>query len=613
MMNIEGQTYPFITKYKPLAFFLIFSILLHALFLYHITTLSFSFPHLVKTKKPLQPFKECLALDAQKQISLNKTFSRFYPFLSAKGYKGKKNPSFEKGGQIGKDISSLDLQFSQGLDAYTLINTQKNALDLLALSSSETKSNAIWQHIPVNLLVKTPLILDEALFTKDLIYKEKGLNIEPQIVNEHTNILSSHLKVASKNIDRNAFEMELNPMGPASIDVIDMNKLQSDQLFAFTLDDKGFFSEKPMLQHELEDSALFDHEIQTEHEINTHLEEGKLLLKSQHFSHTTKCCKIPNSPFYVFEITLHPLPHFAFDILDQHFLFLLDRSSSIDKEVFDSFKRAISSALNLLPKEATFNLEVFDSNSQKLSTLPLKAQRKNLFKAKTYLETHDAGGLFASTDLFKALSNAFQEKTPAISNVILLSDGDTFITQSNQMKKLREFIRSISKKHLLHTVATGSKNNLPLLHLLAKLNGGELLYKDHSTHLEKTFSPFIQSLLAPIATNVLITIAKEHKQQNISLLIPKHRTPILYASKPYRIYGIVDSLDSFTLFLQGSAKDGVMTLKKHIELTATKEEPYLLQEAEIQNSLDALEKYIKDGNNKHLKHLKVYIPTLKDG
>ena len=604
-MNIENQSYPLSAKSKPSFFTILISLCVHLGFLLWIASISFSFPHLIKSKPTLTPYKEYTAYDAKRQASLNKTFSRFYPFITSKG-RGNKTPSFENSGQLGEDLSSLKTSFSQGQDSYTLINTQKNALNLLALSTPTEKGNSLKQHIPANLFLKTPFLIEDALFVKDLIQKEKELNIEQAPQSVETNILSSHVATSSKDLTLNPFELDLNPSSSLSVDVIDLKEMQSDPLFAFTIDDKGSFNEKPLTSLEWIDTEL---EETPSDDLLLDLDDTKVLIKSQHFSHTVKCFKIKNSSHYLFEITLHPMPHFAFDILNQHFLFLMDRSNSIGKMAFQSYKRAVSFGLNLLPKNATFNVHVFDSTTQKLHLNPLPAVRKNLFKAKSYLETQEPGGLFASTDLFKALKESFTEDSHSLCNVILLSDGDTFITQSNQMKKLKEFIQSMPNKYVLHTVATGKNNNLALLNLLAKLNQGELLYKKDGSTLEKAFSSFIQSIIAPIAKDVLVTVVKDSKTQLVRLIIPKHRLSPLYASRPYRIYGITDELASFTLFLQGVGTDGVITIKKTINLKQTQQEPSILQELHMQKSLDHVETYIQDGDPSHLQKVNIFIPS----
>lgn len=130
---------------------------------------------------------------------------------------------------------------------------------------------------------------------------------------------------------------------PKRVDHLSMIKLQVNRPMTFI----GPF-------HYMENFALLPN-----------LEDLRTISYRDEFASTTSAMPKDNGEYY-FSITLTPNEHIAFPPIPQTVFFLIDRSSHISVEQFNSFQRGVIRALPYLPHNSRFNIAFFD---QKISLL----------------------------------------------------------------------------------------------------------------------------------------------------------------------------------------------------------------------------------------------------
>lgn len=536
-------------------------------------------------------------IPATKERALHKTLNRFFPFLQAYGSKGdrqsnKKEPSAISLPQEKREGSSI------GQDPIHLINLNASGPEILAFSSGNSDQSLEDMQTPANFPFDAPLTLEPADITKRLISSaEKALGDDG--FDEKTpgiDIISSALLLAEENAVTNPFDLEsklfdradhIASGGPKA----SLFEKPTEKLIGTDSAILPPLEEPPELFENTATDAPHVHmDSHTLNEVESHCgDEG--LVPNEHFRCTSTCFQLKDSSLYAFAIELWPTETAFFESLPQEVYFLIDRSHSIEKRQFDLFKRAISHTLGLLPKKSHFNLCVFDNRVTSLDEDKLSATRRHLVRAKTFLIGQDHGGIFASTDVFKAINWAVN-KSPknALCTAILLTDGDTFLSPSEQMDHLYDFTKARSKNFSLFTVASGCKNNLGLMKSLAELSLGHLVYEPKLPEFERTFASFVKSIARPIAKDITLATISGNNNQKITWFTPPSRLPILYAKKPYILYGYTNEPVDFTLFIHAKGAKGPITIKKNIQIKPSHSAPdSILQEVELQEALQKME------------------------
>jgi Ca-activated chloride channel family protein len=169
--------------------------------------------------------------------------------------------------------------------------------------------------------------------------------------------------------------------------------------------------------------------------------------------------------------------------MKQNYYFLIDRSNSIEKHRYQTFKRAVAKALTALHKDDTFNIIIFDSKITRLSEKPLAYTKKSIQLAEEFLEKQEHGSYFAATDIYSALSKIVPSDVPddEANTAILITDGDSTMHPEKQRKLIQAWLEKNNNKVTLYTACVGEGNNKTLLDLLSSLSRGALLYSDTHT------------------------------------------------------------------------------------------------------------------------------------
>ncbi|MBS0624149.1 MAG: hypothetical protein JSS62_05955 [Verrucomicrobia bacterium] len=335
----------------------------------------------------------------------------------------------------------------------------------------------------------------------------------------------------------------------------------------------------------------------------------EMLAESDHFDISVEYTQRQFRPGYIFKITFTPKQEILFKRIAHNYFFLLDRSNSIPRARFALNKEIVSKALELLKPQDSFNILLFDDKVCRLSEKKLLWNEQNIKLAREFLTKQSHGGYFAATELYGSLGKIIPDNVSdhEVNTVILLSDGDTYLSLDKQRQTIGEWTTRNQGKVSLYAAASGGGNNLPLLELISTFNKGSLIYSyDHRLLAERVLQ-LLSSIRNPIGKQMVATAITADKQATILLQPKNQRLPDLYQNRPFVIYGSINRLTDFVLFLQGKYYDHHFDIKKNICFEQAKVGAPTLEKLWTQLVVqDLYERFFEDGNFKHLdaaKHL----------
>lgn len=271
---------------------------------------------------------------------------------------------------------------------------------------------------------------------------------------------------------------------------------------------------------------------------------------------------------YLFSISLTPKFDIAKKKMRQNYYFLIDRSNSIDRHRYETYKRAVARALHSMEAEDRFNIVVFDSKIASFSPHLLPCSVKNIRAAESFLEKQPHGSYFTATDLYEALPRIIPAEVEEgeAHSVILISDGNSSRKIERQQKMLRSWLQEKRNPIAIYTATAGKSNNLATLELLSLSNHGRLLYSDTHTSFPRKLAKLVLDLKNPVGIDMEAYAAKTDPLSKVELFVEPSALPPLFNQKPFTIYGIADDLTEFTLLVQGRNKSEPLMIEKKISL-----------------------------------------------
>lgn len=271
---------------------------------------------------------------------------------------------------------------------------------------------------------------------------------------------------------------------------------------------------------------------------------------------------------YLFSISLTPKFDIAKKKMRQNYYFLIDRSNSIDRYRYETYKRAVARALHSMEAEDRFNIVVFDSKIAAFSPHVLPCSVKNIRAAESFLEKQPHGSYFTATDLYEALPRIIPTEVEEgeAHSVILISDGNSSRKAERQQKMLRSWLQEKQNRVAIYTATAGKSNNLATLELLSLSNHGRLLYSDTHTSFPRKLAKLVLDLKNPVGIDMEAYAAKTDPLSNVELFVDPSALPPLFNQKPFTIYGMADDLTEFTLLVQGKNKSEPLMIEKKISL-----------------------------------------------
>lgn len=270
---------------------------------------------------------------------------------------------------------------------------------------------------------------------------------------------------------------------------------------------------------------------------------------------------------YFFCCKIKPNPKLHFVSPKQNYIFLIDASGSIKKNRYDTFREGVNRSLDYLKEEDSFNILIADSEVHPMHGYSILWNEKNLKKGKTFLAEKQFRGYFANYNTFDLLSQVLPYLQKERENVIiLLTDGSSLQNLKTHRETLKELIKQNKQgiSFSLYTAASGQKNNLAMLEVLSRFNGGELMYSQTNTAFPRKFARFIKHMESFIAKEIRLNTLFTVPNDKIEFYPNLVSLPSLYFDEPYTIYGTIDELKEFDLLLQARSGEHWLNIKQTI-------------------------------------------------
>jgi hypothetical protein len=293
--------------------------------------------------------------------------------------------------------------------------------------------------------------------------------------------------------------------------------------------------------------------------------------------------------------------------MPQNYYFLIDRTNSIEKHRYQTFKKAVARALPCLKEGDHFNIVIFDTKIISLSEKSLPVTKKSLQMAEEFLSKESHGHTSAATDIYRKLSDvmpsgsADDEET----SIILISDGDSSLNAEKQGKLTRAILQKNHGLATIYTAAVGQGNNLAMLDLLSAFGRGSLLYSDTHAAFPRKLASLVIGIRNPIAKEIDFHISTSDPTARLCLFPTASHLPTFFSDRPYTLYGMCDHLCSFNLILQGRNKNQPLMIRKTITLSAGKTDTKgLKKERDRVEAHLYYEKFLDEGKVAHLDKAK---------
>lgn len=334
---------------------------------------------------------------------------------------------------------------------------------------------------------------------------------------------------------------------------------------------------------------------------------------SEHFDIQVDYAPKRSRPGYVFKVTLLPHNDVHFKRIRQNFYFLLDRSNSIPRARYFLNKKAVASALDFLKPKDRFNILIFDDRVVHFRNEPVEWSEETLCAARQFLDDQGHGGYFAATELYASLGKIIPQNVAEdeINIAILLSDGDTYLSQEKQRLTIGRWTEQNKGKVSLYTLASGTGNNLHLLDLLSTFNKGMLIYAQEHQDVGERLSYLMRTLQHPIGKQMVATALSEDQSMTILLQPKQARILDLYQNRPFVIYGSTNKLSDFVLFIQGRYYDHHFDIQKRVSFEKAKLDTYSVERGWTQLlAQEFYERYFQEGNLSHLEAAKQLLVPL---
>jgi hypothetical protein len=310
---------------------------------------------------------------------------------------------------------------------------------------------------------------------------------------------------------------------------------------------------------------------------------------------------------YLFSLTFVPNIDLTQHCLKQNYYFLIDRSSSIERHRYQSFKRAVTRAVASLREGDNFNIIIFDSKIARLSEKMMPFNKKNQRLAEEFLDRQPHGHYGPPVDLYSCLGKIIpaQIDEEEAHTAILISDGESTLKLDKQRSLINAWLQANRSKVTLYTAAVGQDNNLSSLDLLGIVSRGFLLYSDTHTGFPRKLAKLVLTLRSPVAKEMSLNILAHDSSSRLQLYPSSSRLPYLFSDHPYVLYGTAEKLTDFTLILEGKNKGQILSIKKEISFSKAKPASRLLsKEWKAQQAHLFYEQYLQEGKPVFLEEAK---------
>jgi hypothetical protein len=309
----------------------------------------------------------------------------------------------------------------------------------------------------------------------------------------------------------------------------------------------------------------------------------------------------PDGLGYHFALTLIPRKDLQIPTLRQHFIFLIDRSNSIQYDRLLASKSAVFKAIEELDEGESFNIIAFDNKMEKLYPSLVKAGPDTLVKTNEFLNKTQLGSFFSPADLYRPLFVTIPSivQDDEVYTAILLTDGESLSKKGTKEALARDWTLQNRGRVSLYALSMEADPHLGTLDAACHFNKGRLVYANSHRGLKRKLLKLTQNIKHPIAKNIAFKAIS--KSPTAKLEIYPNPTPSLYLDQPYVLLGTTETRDDFILFVQGRMKNQWLNIKKTVSfVNAKKGGQSLKSEWALQKAYQHYEKYILEGDQKYL-------------
>lgn len=327
------------------------------------------------------------------------------------------------------------------------------------------------------------------------------------------------------------------------------------------------------------------------------LDELNTTTLSEEFLSEVQVTPYKDGKGYLFAVTIEPINNKLFERAPHNFLFLVDKSGSIQKPRYDAFRAAVSKSLKYLQEGDTFNIMTFDSKLTAFSQNSVYYTPSSKHAAKHFIETQPRSTKYALPNLYKLLIQAHEiaKKSELPTSVILLTNGKTLEDFSTNNDMLSYLVNANNDNFTLYATCASRNNNQVMLEVLSTLNKGEFMHS-------QTFAAFPRKVASIVkhAGNLLahsIHLSAVKNSGYIEFFPDPKLTRNLFSDKPYTIIGYAEKLCDFELVLQGRLGHHWLNLKKEISLKqAERNGKTLHKELAMYQAYNKYYEFLKHGN-----------------
>jgi len=257
---------------------------------------------------------------------------------------------------------------------------------------------------------------------------------------------------------------------------------------------------------------------------------------------------IESSPQYnTTAIMLSFVPDFSLDLLNTdaktEFIFIIDRSGSMEGEKIKQLQQAMSLIIDLIPSDSLLNIigfgesfsALFDGGSQNISDINVR----NI--TQEYINSIEAD--FGGTEILKPLEYVLGgNEMPVLSTydrvLIVMTDGQVSNTDDTI-----EYVQQHQQNGRVFSLGIGEQVSALLVRGLARAGRGTAEFVDGSSseNIKDAVQRQIEVASTPALSNVVIQLAALEKS---SLSQAPFVTPPLLIEKRFLIFFIADGIDS---------------------------------------------------------------------
>ncbi len=310
---------------------------------------------------------------------------------------------------------------------------------------------------------------------------------------------------------------------------------------------------------------------------------------------------------YAFSLQISPYDKGITPSIPNHVYFILDKSTTIENHRFEAFKNGLIQSINHLGNDTSFNIITFDQNYERISLNDLAPTKSSIQYVKKCLEKVSQ----KSTSSFSALISALEDiqKQAATLDephtVILLTNGHFLKNFRINRESLYKIFHTPSDNFSIFTAAISDNNNSFMLESLAKLGRGEFLYSQTHSAFPRKLSLLMKRLQKPIATD--LSIYSVDPDQKIHFAQNPHSSPLLFANKPYTIYGTTEKLENIQVIIQAKSGGKWINIVKKIDLSKAEKGKAIDKELASRQALTHLMNFIFTNDQTELLQAKEII------